>query len=86
MGKVKVTNLQTLETQTYVAISPKEAVVSAYAQSKKDFNTWEYNKYYSEVSETKNTVTCGNFFAYTNEGLIKYIERRTDYELTKNEG
>lgn len=60
---VTVTNLSTCEKQVYTC-SPKEAVIAAFAQSKNDWSTWEYEKRYSEqVIESKKTVSCGNFCA-----------------------
>jgi hypothetical protein len=44
---------------------PKEAVIAAYAQSKKDWNTWQYAERYGEmVEEGKFCFVCGDFSAF----------------------
>ncbi len=42
---------------TYVGLTPRQAVVAAYAQEKGDMNTWDYKKKYDHlVREGKYTV------------------------------
>jgi len=49
--------------QTY-SIGPREAVMAAYAQSRGDFNTWNYEtKYGALVEESPNFYFCGDFSA-----------------------
>lgn len=47
----------------YVGISPKNALIAAYAQfKKKDFNTWDYEKRYGHlVEEGPKTFLLGDF-------------------------
>lgn len=62
-----VVNLATQEEQIYTC-SPKEAVIAAYAQSLKDWNTWDYNnKYLTLVEEGKITWLCGDFSVFKSE-------------------
>lgn len=64
--KVEVMDLATGEfTDTFVGITPAEAVMAAYAQNKhRDFNTWDYyRKYSSKVVFGARSVECGNFAA-----------------------
>lgn len=49
----------------YYSCSPKDAVLSAYAQDKSDWNTWEYEKKYGHLLEQGNEVIiCVDFAAY----------------------
>jgi hypothetical protein len=50
---------------TFVGISPAEAVMASYAQNKRrDFNTWDYyKKYSSQVVFGARSVECGGFAA-----------------------
>lgn len=57
-----VINLETGEIQVY-SCSPQEAVVCAYEQSRKNFNTWSYNYSQVKISASGKTVFCGNFSA-----------------------
>ena len=60
----KLPNLDTCDEQVFVGISHREAVVAAYAQSLKDWNTWTYKeKYDHEVKTHGRVVTCGAFTA-----------------------
>jgi hypothetical protein len=53
-----------MEKQVYTC-APKEAVVAAYAQSKKDWNTWDYAKQYNSlVLEGGETFLCGYFSVF----------------------
>ena len=50
------------------SVSPKKAVICAYAESLGDHNTWHYfwdnyNKYEHLVKERKYGFICGNFWA-----------------------
>lgn len=58
---VEVIDLSTGKKQIFTC-SPEEAVIAAYAQSRGDFNTWDYEKKYSVV-RGKQTVACGDFSA-----------------------
>ena len=61
---VTVMNLCTAEKQYYTC-TPKQAVIAAYAQSKNDWNTWDYdNRYSSLVEEGKFTLICGDFSVF----------------------
>jgi hypothetical protein len=45
--------------------TPREAVIAAYAQSKNDWNTWQYAERYGHlVDEGKYTLLCGDFSAF----------------------
>lgn len=58
----QVFDLTTEEYGEVYTCSPREAVIAAYAQSKGDYNTWDYEKKYGEiVVETERTLLCGNF-------------------------
>jgi len=58
-----VLNLATRQHTPY-SCSPREAVVAAYAQSLKDWNTWDYERRYGHlVTEGRSVVTCGDFTA-----------------------
>lgn len=48
--KTEVHNLATDETLSYT-LPPREAVIAAYAQSRGDFNTWDYEKRYGKLVE-----------------------------------
>jgi hypothetical protein len=61
--KIVVINLATGEEQIYIGVSPKQAVICAYAQSINNFNTWEYDQYYDRIVEGEKTVACGDFSA-----------------------
>jgi len=59
-----VMNLNNATKQQYTC-TPLEAVVAAYAQSKMDWNTWQYKERYgSFVEEGKFTWLCGDFSAF----------------------
>jgi hypothetical protein len=58
----RVFNLLTGEYLYYsINLKPQLALVAAYAQSKKDFNTWGYAKYYNEIIETSICYSLGDF-------------------------
>ena len=64
MKAVTVMNLSTGEKQIYTN-HPALAVIAAYAQSRNDWNTWDYIARYERLVEYgKHTVLCGDFSAY----------------------
>ena len=69
-----VLNLLTGEIIEYTC-SPAQAVVAAYEQSKKNWNTWDYKqgKNHPEFAEGKWTVRCGNFCAKKNDANNKDV-------------
>lgn len=77
--KTIVTNLKTFEETVYIGITPRQAVVAAYAQYLKDFNTFNYSKYDFLVDEREHTVLCQGFMAYTEAGLKMKSARREKY-------
>ncbi len=64
-GVVVVRNLSTGTEHTYQGITARQAVVAAYAQSLKDYNTWDYEKKYDHlVKMSANNVLIGDFTAW----------------------
>ncbi len=69
MTTTKLTTVHDLSscTEQAYSCSPREAVVAAYAQSRGDWNTWDYETKYAHLvrySGTNNrTVSCGDFAA-----------------------
>ena len=62
---VVVRNLATGKKQEYQGITGRQAVVAAYAQSLKDYNTWDYEKKYDHlVEELGSNVLIGDFTAW----------------------
>ena len=64
---ITVMNLATEQKVLYFdTVTPKEAVVCAYAQySKKDWNTWMYDEMYNHlVEEGQYTFLCGDWSAF----------------------
>lgn len=62
---IEVCNLETGQVIVY-SCEPREAVISAYAQERNDWNTWDYEKRYSHlVRDTNKAVCCGNWIAIT---------------------
>ena len=63
---VTVFNLATYDEQTF-SCTHREAVMAAYAQSKGDWNTWDYEERYGKLvrfsGTDKRTVSCGDFAA-----------------------
>lgn len=60
---VTVLNLATGEEQVF-SCSPREAVIAAYAQSRGDFNTWDYEERYgAKVVRGRITWGLGDFAA-----------------------
>ena len=72
-----VMDLRTGEFTTF-SLSPKEAVVAAYAQAeRKDWNTWGYeNRYAGMVKVAPSArrgvlcITCGNQTCLTTDGAL----------------
>lgn len=61
---VTVMNLKDGSKQ-YFTCSPREAVLSAYAHSVKNGNTWQYEQFYGRlIIEGKMTISCGDFSAF----------------------
>lgn len=59
----RVVNLRT-GISTYYILEPESAVIAAYAQSRNDNNTWEYEERYTpDVIHGSRTVACGDFTA-----------------------
>jgi hypothetical protein len=60
----KVVNLATGQELTYT-LPPDRAVVAAYEQSLKHWNTWQYPapEEHPEFKEGKDHVSCGDFTA-----------------------
>lgn len=58
--------LRTKEWLNYsLSLHPKQAVIAAYAQDKKDFNTWDYDKHYGHlVKESNLCYLIGDFSAF----------------------
>jgi hypothetical protein len=61
--EVTVTNMSTEETQTFIGISPQEAVKIAHCQSKGNWNTWSYSNDPEPVYPGRFHWFCGNFAA-----------------------
>ena len=59
-----VKNLKTGEKLVYVGNSPREAVICAYAQERKDNNTWDYNRYNHLVLVGTYTCLCGDWSVF----------------------
>ena len=55
-------NLNTGE-YTYFSLPPEQAVIAAYAQSRGDWNTWDYGKYRKYLRYGQYSVACGDFSA-----------------------
>ena len=60
---IRVLNLLTQETKLFFSSTGhRDAVIVSHAQSKLDFNTWEYdNKYKNIVQETERCLFCGDW-------------------------
>ena len=70
MNEVIVKKLGTNKEAVYIGITPRKAVIAAYAQERNDYNTWNYiSKYDSMVQETVNVVTCGNWTALKDQSI-----------------
>lgn len=57
----KILNLRTGEWQAY-SCSPRSAVIAAHAQSRGDWNTWNYKDRYDHMVESGQWhLFCGDF-------------------------
>lgn len=56
----EVINLGTGQRQTFT-LPPTQAVVNAWHQSQRDWNTWEYEYAEAPIVFGKHTVACGDF-------------------------
>ena len=71
---VKVLNLRTNDI-SYFSCEPIDAVMAAHAQSKGDWNTWDYAKKYRSIVEIQHsqrggahaTIMCGDFATIVRE-------------------
>jgi hypothetical protein len=63
--KVYVLNLETGEERIYVGITPEQAVVAAYEQSRGNFSTWTYPspEEHPHLRRGQKTVACGDWTA-----------------------
>lgn len=59
-----VMNLATGKKQKYTCCA-RDSVIAAYAQSRNDWNTWDYeSRYGGLVEEGEYTFLCGDFCAF----------------------
>ena len=58
----KVWNTETFD-EIFYSLPPKEAVVAAHAQSRKDYNTWDYKGKYVALKTKLGNWNCGKFWA-----------------------
>lgn len=62
---ITVMNLSNPTEKMHFTSSPKMAVIGAYATSKKDNNTWQWEERYGHlVVEGKFTLACGDWSAF----------------------
>lgn len=74
MSVTIVRNLATGQVLRYTC-PPRQAVVAAYAQEHKDFNTWQYaERYDSRVEEGQYTYLLGNWGSFKDQA-IEWRER-----------
>lgn len=57
---VTVFNLDTQQELVYW-LAPALAVVAAHAQERKDYNTWQYFKYWDLLEYSPRVVICGDW-------------------------
>ena len=66
-GGHKVTKVLNLDTgkHTVYSLSPEDAVVAAYEQSRGNYNTWQYPAFadHPEARRGQYSVSCGDFTA-----------------------
>jgi hypothetical protein len=67
MNTVEAFNLATQERRQYT-LTPRQAVIAAYAQSLGDMNTWDYGKYSPMVCKTSFHYFLGDWGARHIEG------------------
>jgi hypothetical protein len=66
----KVFNLLTAEWTDRVSLSPADAVIASYAQSRGDWNTWDYQRRYSSQLEESETIfTLGDYSAFKEKAI-----------------
>ena len=71
MSSAMVMNLTTRAKQVYDC-TPRLAVLSAYAQSLKDWNTWDYEKRYGHLLlEGKHCLAVGDFSVFKDGRVIE---------------
>lgn len=77
-----VTDLRTGKIVGSWCLSPRQAVIAAYAQrERKDYNTWEYEeRYASLVREGKFTVSVEDFAAWSDPNSARAIRQRREFE------
>ena len=64
MTTVIVYNLSNPDDKISYTCTPRQAVIAAYAQNNRDYNTWQYEERYGKlVEETEDTWLCGDFCA-----------------------
>ena len=65
-----ITNVMDLRTGNYTVYScaPREAVVCAYEQDRRNWNTWTYNFSIARIGPSGLTVSCGDFSAMLYQG------------------
>lgn len=69
--RTMVMNLSTREKQVYFC-EPRKAVLAAYAQSFKDYNTWQYEERYGHLLLVgKHCLACGDFSAFQDGRAIE---------------
>ena len=69
--RTMVMNLSTREKQVYFC-EPRKAVLAAYAQSFKDYNTWQYEERYGHLLlEGKSCLAVGDFSVFKDGRAIE---------------
>ena len=59
-----VMNLATGKKQIY-SCNPRRAVIAAHAQSRNDWNTWQYEERYAHLVQSgQHVVLCGDWSAF----------------------
>ncbi len=77
-GLVEVRNARTGLRQSYTPLTPRKAVICAYAQERGDWNTWNYEYRYAHVVEIVDiggggsVMRCGDWEA--DNHIIKPVE------------
>lgn len=80
--QTRVLNLSTGETQLYTC-GPRKAVIAAYAQARRDFNTWTYRKTYGPlVREGRVSVACGDFTAMKEATVLVNLSKCEPFRST----
>lgn len=78
VARVTVVNLSTGAERVYMGLTPAQAVVAAHEQADRgNFNTWNYDWTKAKVSDSRETVACGDWTAkYLTEFLTASIPRK----------